>query len=261
MTLPGYADWKDAKTALHAASQILNAVRVASLDPLPNALRHSLRPIPAGATTGPLKAGGSLTLDYLQGAIIYAHDGTDSMPVALNGNSQQSLFNTIVAAMTQTGHQLEPDRAKITSDEPFNLDLTQAQLYAEVQWRMFQMLAVVKASMYGPQHPLVLWPHGFDLSVLWFADGMDEGADLHLNIGFSPGTPDIGQPYVYFYAQPEVEDLRTHIPRQFQWITGWHAPGGYITYDQFATEREPETMLAELLIEVYRTASGMIRSG
>ena len=45
---------------------------------------------------------------------------------------------------------------------------------------MFQMLAVVKASMFGPQNPLVLWPHGFDLSTLWFVDGMVEASNQFL---------------------------------------------------------------------------------
>jgi Family of unknown function (DUF5996) len=261
MTLPRYADWKEAVPALHQAAQILNAARLASLPPMPNALRHSLRPIPTGATSGPLGQGVALTLDYAQGTIlIQPGDDREIMPVSLNGSSQESLFNTVFAGLAQTGHPIDADRSKITHRDPFDLDLTQAKLYAEVQWRMFQMLAVVKASMFGPQNPLVLWPHGFDLSTLWFVDGMVEEADAHLNFGFSPGTSDVGQPYVYFYAYPALNDLRSQLPDLVTWATGWHSPGGYITYERFANESQPEQMLAELMIGVLRQASEMLRT-
>ncbi|HLV36689.1 MAG TPA: DUF5996 family protein [Spirillospora sp.] len=260
MSLPAYADWKDAKPALHQAAQVLNVIRVASHDPLPNALRHSLRPIPSGATTDALNFGGTLTLNYTDGAIIYSEAGQETFRAALTGKSQTALFNTVLGGIQQAGHTLDPDRARITGTEPLNLDLTQAKLYAEVQWRMFQMLAIVKASLFGPQNPLVLWPHGFDLSLLWFVDGMEERADPHLNFGFSPGTPDVGQPYVYFYTYPALPALRDHLPDWVTWTTNWSAPGGYIKYDQFAHDSQPEHRLIDTLLGIYRAASEMLKA-
>ncbi|MBZ0303628.1 MAG: DUF5996 family protein [Anaerolineae bacterium] len=259
MTLPAYLSWQAAIPVLHQAAQILNAARLASLDPLPNALRHSLRPIPNGATTDALKEHIVLTLDYPQGTILVAQeDGAEILRVNLNAHTQDSLSKTVFSGLAQAGYDLKPNSSKLTGANRFDLDLTQGQIYADVQWRMFQTLAALKASMYGPQNPLVLWPHGFDLSTLWFVEGMDEGRDPHLNFGFSPGTPDIGQPYVYFYAVPALNDLRDQIPDLFTWATGWHSPGGYIPYDRFANESLPEQLLLDALLDVYRMASARL---
>ena len=105
-------------------------------------------------------------------------------------------------AFEQVVHKLDPDRKKVTETTPFQPDSDQAKTYAQVMWRMFGTLARLKAHMYGPQTPIALWPHGFDLSTIWFVDGMEERYDPHINFGFSPGTPDVGQPYFYFYAWP-----------------------------------------------------------
>lgn len=257
MTLPAYADWKEAQPLLHQAAQVLNAVRLASLPPMPNALRHSLRPIAVGATTDRLPFGGTLTLDYVQGAIIYMQGGAESFRVSLQDHTQQALLNSVVAGIAQAGHPLDTERTPLAGTTPLNPDLTQTQLYAGVQWRMFRMLALVKAHMFGGQNPLVLWPHGFDLSTLWFAAGLDEQNDPHLNLGFSPGTADIGQPYVYFYTHPALSALPDKLPDLITW-TRWKVPGGYIRYDQFAHESDPEQMLADVLLEVYRVASDML---
>lgn len=260
MPLPPYAQWQAARPVLHQAAQILNMARVASLDPQPNALRHSLRPLPTGATTGPLKFGGALTLDYVEGAVILAgEDGSEITRVLLNEHTQQSLGKTVFAAIAQQGHVL--DQSKFAETPRFNLDQTQGRLYAEVQWRMFQTLALLKAHMFGPQNPLVLWPHGFDLSTLWFVDGMEERTDPHLNFGFSPGTPDVGQPYVYFYAHPALHELKEHLPGLVTWTTSWSAPGGYIPYDRFADETDPEALLLETLLDIYHRASALLKAG
>jgi len=49
--------------------------------------------------------------------------------------------------------------------------------------------------------PIVLWPHHFDMSFLWFVtSNTDEHSAPHFNFGFAPFSDDIERPYFYAYA-------------------------------------------------------------
>ena len=182
--------------------QPLRSARLLGVDPMPNDLHYSTMPTRTGASTGPLSFGGALHLNYASGTIVYQREEQTVFSIELNGHNQTSLFDAVFARFADAGHDLDPNRSKVTETTPFKLDLAQARTYVEVQRRMYGVLAEMKAHMNGPQTPLVLWPHGFDLSTIWFVDGMDESNDPQVCFGFSPGTPDVGQPYFYFYAWP-----------------------------------------------------------
>lgn len=260
MTLPELNDWDATRTALHQSMQVLRSTRLLGSKPLPNDLHYSAIPISNGATTGLLSFGGALQLNYRRAAIVYLKDGGEVFHIPLEGHNQTSLFDATFAAFARVGHNLEPNRSKITETTAFNLNPDTATHYAEIQWRMFMVLSVLKGRMLGGQTPVALWPHGFDLSTLWFVDGMNEHEDPHVNFGFSPGTPDIGQPYFYFYAWPVPEGLADKLPESITWHTAWSTPGGILRYDQFANNDTPEALPGNTLISVYNTVSALMRS-
>jgi hypothetical protein len=260
MSLPDLSNWDDTKTALHQSMQVLRSTRLLGVNPLPSELEYSTIPTQTGATTGTLNFGGELRLDYLRAAVAYEKDEAEVFAVELNGHNQTSLFDAVFAAFAEAGLKLEPNRKKVTETTPFTIDLDKAKDYAALQWRMVNVLARVKAQMYGAQTPIALWPHGFDVSTLWFAQGMDEHKDPQLNMGFSPGTADVGQPYVYFYAWPVPDGLPDKLPANVTWNTSWSTPGGIIPYDQFANADDPESLLVATLVEVYHTASTLLKA-
>jgi hypothetical protein len=97
----------------------------------------------------------------------------------------------------------------------------------------------------------VVWPHGFDLSFLWFARGFDEGGDPHLNFGFSPGSPGFPRPYVYAYAHPKPEGMFDFKPpAPARWNTEpW--TGIVIDYDALAAASDAESTLETLLLDIH----------
>ena len=260
MSLPALSNWDDTKTALHQAMQVLRSTRLLGVDSMPNDLHYSTLPTRTGASTGPLRFGGVLRLDYASGAIVYEREEQEVFVVELKGQNQTSLFDDVFSEFEKAGHTLAPNRDKITETAPFKLDLDQARTYATVQRRMFQVLAEVKSHMFGAQTPLVLWPHGFDLSTIWFAEGMDEHNDPQINFGFSPGTPDVGQPYFYFYAWPLPDGLSDQLRPTLEWNTDWGTPGAVLAYDKFASEADPEAVATDILIQSYHTASSLVKS-
>ncbi len=257
--LPALSNWEETRTALHQSLQVLRSTRLLGVDPLPNSLEYGAIPTSYGATTGPLKFGGELRLDFGKGAINFQRGDAEIFSVPLAGHNQTSLFDTVFAEFATAGHSLQPNRSKITNTTPFSLKLETAGTYAGVMWRMYTALARIHGRILGWMTPITLWPHGFDLSFLWFPGGTEETKDPHVNFGFSPFTPDVGQPYVYFYAYPLVPGLDTDVPSPMRWHTAWATPGGVLEYEKFAAASDPEALVEDVLLQVYRAASARMR--
>lgn len=255
--LPVLANWDATRKALHQALQPLRDSRIITVGRLPNFLHLALLPSRSGIVTGPLAWGGDLKLDFGKSHIVYLKQDEEVFSIPLADHTQSSLFNKVFAEFRDLGHELTPRQDGVTENEPLAPDVEHGAAYAEVLWRMHTALARVKASFYGNQTPSVVWPHGFDLSTIWFLDKPDEEAP-HINYGFSPGTPDIDQPYIYFYAYPLPTGLREKMPAEVSWITTWSTPGGYIRYDRFQSESDPEAFVEQLLSEIHRIASAML---
>jgi hypothetical protein len=254
--LPALTHWEETRTALHQSLQVLRSTRLLGVDPLPNSLEYGALPTTYGATTGPLNFGGELHLDFGRGFIDFKEGDTEVFTVALAGHNQTSLFDTVFAEFERAGHKLQPNRSKITNTTPFQLNPESGRVYAGVMWRMYTALARFRGRILGWVTPIMLWPHGFDLSFLWFPSGTEETKDPHVNFGFSPFTADVGQPYVYFYAYPVVAGLDKAVPSPMRWHTAWATPGGVLEYEKFAGTNDPEAMIEDLLSEVYRAALG-----
>lgn len=259
MSLPKLQDWLETKQILHDALQIVLRARLIDRAPLPNSMQYSTVPTQFGATSGELTFGGVLELHYGSGDLVYRRNGDAVFAIDINGKSQTEVFDHVFAAFAEAKLNLQPTRDKIVGKTPFTLDLMQASQYAEVQWRMYITLSMLKGRIVGPQTPVALWPHGFDISTLWFPDVMDEHNESHINFGFSPGTPEVGQPYVYFYAWPLPEKLPEGLPDIVTWNTSWSTPGGMIEYDKFSNERQPEIVVSDILTDIYNRVAPMMK--
>ena len=259
MSLPKLQDWFDTKQILHDALQIVLRARLIDRAPLPNSLQYGTVPTHFGATSGDLVFGGVLELHYGSGDLVYRRDGEALFAIDINGKSQTEVFDLVFASFADAGLDLNPTRDKIVGNTPFALDFSQASHYAEVQWRMYTALCMLKGRIAGPQTPVALWPHGFDISTLWFPKVMDEQNEPHINFGFSPGTAEFSQPYIYFYAWPLPETLPEGLPDIVTWNTAWSTPGGMITYDKFYNERQPEIVISDILTDIHKLVAPMLK--
>lgn len=258
MSLPALGNWDSTRSALRQGLRVVQAVRGSAIAPLPNALHYSLIPLPSGATSGPLPDGGELRLDYGATAIVYRRQEAEVFRVPLAGHDQPGLLDAVVSALAAAGAPADPAQDKIAGAGELVADGRKAAVYAEIQWRMHAVLARVKSHILGYQTPVALWPHGFDLSTLWFASGTDEGVDPHVNLGFSPGTPDIGEPYCYLYAWPAVDALATSLPPGMRWQKGWSTPGAVLPFDEFASAADPEGIAHDALSATFETAAHLL---
>ncbi len=206
MPVPTLMQLDSTRSSLHRASQVISAVRAAVTPPLPNALRLSLYPVPPGLSTGPLALGGDLLLDYTRQAVVYRQPGEPDAAIDLDGHSQASLTGELLALLAEEGHDIPLTGDHLRDDTPLVIDPVTASEYAAALDTIFTAVARFRARLAGPQTPVVVWPHGFDLSTVWFAGaGADEHQDPHMNFGFSPASPGFDRPYFYSYAYPLPE--------------------------------------------------------
>jgi len=212
--------------SLQQAIQILRSVKLASSKVLENDLHYSVTPTEIGATTGQLGFGGELTLDYADASINFI-DHDSPFTSSLLGSNQTDLANTVFKKLNQITNE-NFDTEKITEDNDFEFDKSAALDYSQAQFILYKSLVNFRSNLSKYKTPVVLWPHGFDLSFLWFKRGRDESKDFHMNFGFSPGF-DRKEPYLYFYAWPTPPMLEksTSIGN---YEVDWTAPGVSIDY-------------------------------
>jgi hypothetical protein len=258
MTLPPLTDWEDTRRALHQAAQVVGAIRKTNAEPLPNYLHYALEVIPNGLTTGKLPDGGEMVLDIKQAAIVYTSTSGDVLTIPTNGKTQVSLMDAVLDAMERAGNPVQPDRAKIGGTDTLNADVKTASDYQGTLYSIYTAIARFKARLFGPMSRMVVWPHGFDLSFLWFARGFDEGSDPHLNFGFSPGSPGFPRPYIYAYAHPKPPGLLdVQLPAPARWNTEpW--TGVVIDYDTLAADSDAESTLERLLLDIHASLSPLL---
>ncbi|MEM6281462.1 MAG: DUF5996 family protein [Chloroflexota bacterium] len=246
-------DWNATKHTLHTATQIMSAVRKAAGERQPNHLHHSLYPMPDGLRTGDIPGAGELTLNHRTGTI--AGNGID---IAFAGKSSQAVFDELQTAVEP--HDITLNAPDELSDDVMAYDAEHAAAFADLHWEVFRALSRVKANLNGGQTPLVVWSHGFDMSTIWFAGEMDEENDPHINMGFSPGTPDTPEPYLYFYVWPFQQAVADDLPDIVTWNESWGTPGGTVVYSKLAATPSVENTIVETLLHVYRVGSHALKS-
>lgn len=250
MSLPALANWESTRTALHQAAQVAGAVRKASIPSLPNYAHLGLYATAMGVTTGRLGDGAELNLNFAQRALVYTCPAGTVNPLPLAGHSQDSLTDALLRVIADSGHPITLDRAKIAGQETFNA-LTDADAeYATALHSVYSAIARFRGRLLGGMSPMIVWPHGFDLSFLWFVRGFEEQRDPHVNIGFSPGSAGFPRPYVYVYASPlpaAFFDVKLPPGARFTRET-WK--GIVIDYDYLREQADHEAVLERMLTEI-----------
>lgn len=246
--LPLLQHWDATKNGLHRAAQVIGAFRKAYSPKLPNALHLALYIRRFGLTTGALSFG-QIDL-FLAAGEVHVTVGDELWDIDLKGHSPKSLRAALVNGLKQ--HGIQGEMAANEDETPFQVDGQQAADYTAALWKISGGLRELRADWLGAVTPLVVWPHGFDASQLWFPGGdPDEHQQAHLNFGFSPGSAGLPRPYVYAYASPLPDGLTgSSLPPLARWHTqGW--TGVVIDYDTLARTDSPEAELVDTLRGVY----------
>lgn len=259
MPLPALQNWDATRQSLHLAAQVVGGIKKVSVLPLPNYAHLGLYVYKDGLTSGRLSDGGELELNFAQSIIIYTCPKGEVSTVSMQGHTQTSLTDAVLKAMTDAGHSANNvDRAQIVDQTALSVDAKTSAEYQQALYSIYSAIARFRARLIGNMSPIIVFPHGFDASFLWFKRGSEERSDPHLNFGFSPGSAGFPRPYIYSYASPLPEayfDVTLPAPAHFV-RDPWK--GIVIDYDTLATETDPETVLEQTLIKIQAAVAPLL---
>lgn len=255
--LPALHDWDSTRDALHRAAQSLALVQKAFSPSLPNAQHLSLLVRETGLITRPLRFG-RMAFNFNSGEIDLEINGQHTR-LPIHNQTPRTLHAALLNQLTASGITGVETVKSVDDDKPLEFDATIGQAYAAALWAIYTVIARVRGDWMGTVTPMVVWPHGFDLSTLYFpANLADEHTQPHLNLGFSPSSTGFPRPYIYAYIWPIPENLTaTPLPAPARWTSdGW--TGVIIDYDNLRAAEHPLTVLETTLREIFSILAGRL---
>lgn len=248
----------DTRDALHAYAGILGGWLKSCRPRRKHWWHASLRPSLTGLATGVVHAGVSFELELnLQQGLLYGRtsDGAQ-LAETLHGQSAHELAKKIEEFLItnrvdaqfapEIGGHGENGFADYTAEHARNL----ARVLNSVNWVMSEF----RAGIAEETSPIQLWPHHFDLSMLWLPGekiaGQDpkdeEYSDKQMNFGFTFGDEGISEPYFYVTAYPSPGGFASlRLPVGTRWQTdGFN--GAVIPYRSLLESNDPNRYLLDL---------------
>lgn len=218
----------------------------------------SLRPSLTGLTSGVVHAGidFELELNLRENLLCGRTSEGASLTEALNGQSAAAFAQVIEDLLIANGI----DTGFIPAGGP-NSDDKFAGYTAEHAYSLARVLNDVSIAMAEfrsgiPEEtsPIQLWPHHFDLSMIWLPGekiaGQDpeneEYSDKQMNFGFTFGDEGLPEPYFYVTTYPTPDGFPNLVlPAGTKWQTeGFN--GAVLLYRTLAESSDPKGYLLDL---------------
>lgn len=254
MLLPPLENWEGTRVSLQRAARVVSLLRKAGVEPRLNALHLGLFVTSDGLTTDLLTDGSRVDLPFAAGELRGVRSDGQAFALPLAGQTAGGLLAAGAQALDLDLGRLAPLE---DADVSFEVDAGLAGDYALALNTAFVGLARLRARLMGTMTPMVVWPHGFDLSGLWFpGDTADEQRDPHVSLGFSPASEGFPRPYIYAYARPWPEGAeRTPLPSPAYWTTAnWK--GAVLGYDALLTNPDPVGAITRFAETAFRVLTG-----
>lgn len=188
-------------------AKILGKAQQVFLDPEPHEWHRGLEVIQGGLQTQSFDLRGvetNLTMNMVTG-VVKARELTVQLTNDVSPESIRQSLTTWFETQGQGVAIPQPDY----STGPTGFDIRQAQSLNAAFWWIFEQLGAFKSTIQGGQtSPVLLFPHHFDLSLVWFPGTTQGNEQRQLSFGFSSGDETITEPYVYITAYPEPEAFK-----------------------------------------------------
>lgn len=262
-------EWQATRDSLMGYAQVVGKIRRAMTPYQRHWFHVNLRASALGLTTTPIQSGNiafEMMLDFTGHQLVISTSQGDWAEVDLNGYSPREFCDDVVHALEDMGIDVSVDRDQF-SDE----DGTYDPDYVEDQWQVISQVDLVLKEFIGQvrgrKGPVSLWPHHYDLAVLWFSGRLvpgqdpddEEVADEQMNFGFSTGDSGIPDAYFYITAYPWPDGLETisiSSPARLQ-TNGWK--GFVMRYAELITVDNPRETLLNFFQTVQKAGAERMR--
>jgi len=263
------ADWRPTRDTLQAYAQLLSHIRRALAPAQKHWWHISLRATAVGLTTTPIPAGDQiveLVLDFTRHQLTLITSGGQTAVIPLVGQSAAAFCAETLAVLDEWGINPAIDRSKFSAET----EGVYAETAVSTYWRALSQIDAVlkefKAGFRGETSPVQLWPHHFDLAVVWLTGRLVPGqdpdnpdyADEQMNFGFSTGDETIPEPYFYATAYPQPDGFTdAALPDDAYWQTeGW--TGAVLPYAALVDAPHPREKLLDFLRAAHEVGSNLI---
>ena len=249
---------EETRKAVHAYARVAGAWSKALRKKRKHWWHASMRPSLCGLTTGVIygKTDFEIELD-LAGSRMRVRTCSSQLSERITGQSSAQVAATVSNALRAAGFD-EDDLASVDvggGDEEYaGYSADQANLMHRAIGSIAAVLEDFRATIREEMSPIQVWPHHFDLSMIWLpgtkVPGQDpaneEYADKQMNFGFAFGDDAIPAPYFYVTAYPLPDSLpSTSLPDG----TYWHSEGfngAVLLYRDLVTMQDPAAYLMDL---------------
>jgi hypothetical protein len=270
------AGWRTTRDTLHGYGKVLGRIRRALTPHQKHWWHASLRVTDSGFSTGEIPAPErdhdphdrdlfEINLDLQQNRLMVTTSWGVWWEMPLSGQPPLIFCNQVQAALETMGIFVEYDRSDLESvDAPY--DASSAGAYALALSSINAVMNRFKAELRGETSPVQLWPHHFDLALMWLSGrkvpGVDpaneEYADEQMSFGFSTGDEGIPEPYFYTTAYPWPNGIILNpLSPGAQWhLQGWK--GALFLYETLVHADQPELRLLHFLRASYQAGSSLM---
>lgn len=245
------------RDALHAYSRVLGGW-LKTMRPRRKHWWHaSLRPSLAGLTTGIVRAGADfeLELDFLTSRL-RIRTADQEVSADLSGQSAARIARFLDDSLGALGVDVSRAPGEEVRDEQAyaGYSTVQASALGRALASVAAALEDFRAGIREETSPIQVWPHHFDVSMIWLPGnrvaGQDpadeEHADKQMNFGFVFGDGGIEEPYFYVTAYPLPEGLPTvELPEGTTWRSGGFS-GAVLLYKELVRTDDPAAYLQDL---------------
>ncbi len=249
----------DTRDALHGYARVLGGWLTTCRSPRKHWWQASLRPSLRGLTTGVVHAGPGFELEldlidsHLRGRTAHGEEVVEP----LHGQAAAELAQHIKDFLTANGvdgrfvpEDSRNDGTKATTAYSPECAHAVARTWSSVTTALEEFRAGIREET----SPIQLWPHHFDLTMLWLpgetVPGQDpenkEYADKQMGFGFTLGDETISEPYFYVTAYPLPDAFPTlPLPAGTAWqTTGFN--GAVLPYRFLSESSDPSGYLLDL---------------
>lgn len=245
------------RRAIHAYSKVAGAWAKATRKKRKHWWHASLRPSLYGMTTGVIYGDTDFEIELnLAESCLEVRTCTSIHRERLIGQSSAELAEKIRTALFAAGvdEDLAPG-TDVESDYTYpDYSPGQANLMHRTIGSIASALEDFRAGIREEKSPIQIWPHHFDLSMIWLPgpkiasqDPADEEyADKQMNFGFAFGDEGIPAPYFYVTAYPLPDELpNVELPQGTTWRSEGFS-GAVLLYDDLVKNSDPAGYLLDL---------------
>jgi hypothetical protein len=250
----------ETRDAVHVYAQAIGDWRISCLAHRKHWWQITVYPSVRGLTTGMIQAGidFELELDLHADRLLGHVAGGGNLSEPLGGRSGRDLASVVANFLTNEGIDpgLVPEDKKRESHEVtadgYSADIA-GNLGTTVR-SVSAAMATFRAPVAEETSPIHIWPHHFDLAMLWLpgekipgqnpAD--EESSDKQMNFGFAFGDTGIPEPYFYVTAFPLPDALPgLALPDGTNWQSEGFS-GAVLLYRRLLEEKDPNKYLVGL---------------